>query len=185
LLEAIESARTSRGFAQLLTGLGIPLVGSVAAHTIAERYRSIEAIVSLSEQALCAELADIHGIGPKIAGSVASYFADPKARAVLGKLISLGVVAKPPKRKTAAAKGPLQGSSFCITGVLSKPRQQVQELIRAAGGEVHDRVTQDTKYLVAGDKVGKTKLDAAQKRGVTLLSERDLEKMLRRLDSKE
>ena len=178
LLDAIETARTNRGFAQLITGLGIPLVGTVAAQTIAEKYQDLGTILGLDHETLRAELGEMYGIGPKIASSVAAYFADRNACAVLNKLQALGVIAKPAEKKMSAAQGPLQGKSFCITGVLNKPRQEVQALIRAAGGEVHERIKQDTSYLVAGDKVGKSKLDAARKRGVTVLSESEFDAMM-------
>jgi DNA ligase (NAD+) len=180
ILDAVENARKTRTFAQLLTALGIPLVGAVAASTLAETYRNLEGILERNEEELRMELSDIRGIGPKIASSVASYFADPKARIVLKKLIELGVETSSIKSELTAVEGPLRGASFCITGVLSRPRGEVQKLIRAAGGEVHDRVKQDTTYLVAGENVGKSKTDAAQKRGVKILTERELEMMMGR-----
>jgi DNA ligase (NAD+) len=150
----------------------------VAAQTIAEKYRDLSTILGLDHETMRAELGDIYGIGPKIAASVAAYFADPKARAILEKLLALGVVAKSVELKTPAPKGALLGKSFCITGVLSQPRQVVQEQIRAAGGEVHERIKQNTNFLIAGDKVGKSKLEAAQKLGVKVLSEGELETMM-------
>ena len=81
-------------------------------------------------------------------------------------------------RVESAAGGPFSGSSFCVTGVLSRKRDDVHALIRAAGGEVHDKVKQGTSYLVCGEKVGKSKLDAAKKRGTRVISEAELDAML-------
>ena len=81
-------------------------------------------------------------------------------------------------RAQSVAAGPLSGSSFCVTGVLSRKREDVHAAIRAAGGEVHDQVKQGTSYLVAGEKVGKTKLETARQRGTQVISEADLEAML-------
>jgi DNA ligase (NAD+) len=179
LIAAVEAARTGRTLAQLLTGLGIPLVGAVAARTIAERYRSVRALLDTPPEQVRSELAEIHGIGPKIAESVAAWLADPDGRALLEKLLRLGVKAEQPAPQ-APVHGPLTGSSFCVTGVLSAPREQVHARIRAAGGEVHDTVKKGTTYLVAGEKVGASKLEAARKRGTQVIDEAALEALLRR-----
>jgi DNA ligase (NAD+) len=75
----------------------------------------------------------------------------------------------------AAAGGVLAGASFCVTGVLSRKREDVHAAIRAAGGQIHDAVRKGTTYLVAGEKVGKSKLDAARKHGTVVLAERELD----------
>ncbi len=178
VLASIEQARTGRTFDRLLTGLGIPLVGHVAAALVAERYGTLEAMLDTTPEAMRAELADISGIGPKIADSVASLFADPPQRAMLAKLLELGVVAVQPEREATGGDGPLAGASLCVTGVLSSPRDAVHARIRAAGGEVHDRVRQGTTYLVAGERVGKSKLDAAARRGTRVIDEAALEGLL-------
>jgi DNA ligase (NAD+) len=179
LIQAIEEARTQRSFQQLLTGLGIPLVGSVASGTLAEKYRSLITLLQTPDDRLREELSEMYGIGPKIAESVASYFADPKARAMLEKLIALGVKTKEVDREVVATTGPLKGMSFCLTGVLSKPRREIEGRIILAAGTVHDRVKKGTTYLVAGDKVGASKISTAKKLGTRVISENDLDSMLR------
>jgi DNA ligase (NAD+) len=66
-----------------------------------------------------------------------------------------------------------------VTGVLSRRREDVHADIRAQGGEVHDKIKQGTTYLVTGEKVGKAKLDAAKKFGTKVVSEAELEALLR------
>jgi DNA ligase (NAD+) len=63
--------------------------------------------------------------------------------------------------------------------VLSRRREDVHQAIRDAAGEVHDKVKQGTTYLVAGEKVGKSKLDTARKRGVRVIDEATLERLLK------
>ncbi len=180
LLYAIERARTGRRLGQLLTALGIPLVGTVAAETLAGRFGSLQGMLEADPEKLAEKLGEVHGIGPKIAQSVADYLADADNRQLLGKLLQLGVRAQGPEPEAAAAsgQGPLSGRSFCITGVLSRPRQQIQEQIRQAGGEIHQRVGKHTTFLVAGEKVGSTKIKSAQKHGARVIGEVELEKML-------
>lgn len=135
--------------------------------------------MDLSKGQLREQLDDIHGVGPKIAESVFAYFTDPRTRKLLGKLLKLGVRTTASHSKNKAAdEGPLKGLSFCITGVLSRPRAEMQERIAAAGGEVHERVKKGTTYLVTGDKTGKSKIDAAKKLGARLLDESELENLL-------
>lgn len=176
LIESIEETKTNRTLAQLLTGLGIPLVGGVAARLIAERYGSLEALLERKPEEIESELAAIRGIGPKIAASVARSMAEDEHRAMLRKLLDLGVQLRAPERRTA--EGPLAGASFCVTGTLSRPREEIHTAIREAGGEIHDRVGKGTTYLVAGDKVGQTKLTAAEKRGTKVITEDDLARMI-------
>ena len=74
--------------------------------------------------------------------------------------------------------GPLLGKAFCVTGVLTRKREEVHALLRAAGATVHDSVKKDTSYLVAGDKTGKTKLDQAKKHGARVLTEDEMNVLL-------
>ena len=55
----------------------------------------------------------------------------------------------------------------------------MQKRIEAAGGKVAGSVTKKTTYLVAGADTGKTKLEAAEKNGVTVISEDELEALLK------
>jgi DNA ligase (NAD+) len=101
--------------------------------------------------------------------SVVAYLVDPKSRRLLERLHKLNVSRAQPKHMVV--DGPLSGKSFCVTGVLSKKREDVHELIRQAGGTVHDKVKQGTSYLLIGEKVGKAKTDAAKKVGATVITE--------------
>lgn len=178
VLSAVEGARATRTFDRLLTGLGIPLVGSVAARLIAERYITLDRLLQTPPDTLREDLADLSGIGPKIAESVASFVEEPTQREVLQKLLALGVVVKQPEPEPVITDGPLAGMSFCVTGTLSEPRGAIHQQIKAAGGEVHTAVKKGTTYLVAGEKVGKTKLAAAEKKGAKVLDEAGLRALL-------
>jgi len=177
VLAAVEVARAGRTLARLLTGLGIPLVGTVAAKTVAERYGTLRVLLDTPTADVRTQLDEIHGMGPKIAESVAAWLDDPRNREVGERLLRLGVRAEQPAQ-AAPIEGPLTGASFCATGVLSRPREQIHEAIRARGGEIHDSVKKGTTYLVAGEKVGATKLDTARKRGTRVIDEAQLQVLL-------
>jgi DNA ligase (NAD+) len=69
-----------------------------------------------------------------------------------------------------------------VTGTLSRPREEIHAAIKARGGETHTSVKKDTTYLVVGDKVGQTKVDAARKKGVQVIDEAGLERLLESAD---
>ena len=81
--------------------------------------------------------------------------------------------------KAAVTEGPLVGKSFCVTGVLSRKREDIHAELRAAGARVDDGVKKDTTYLVAGEKTGKAKLEQAKKHGTQVITEAQMEMLLR------
>lgn len=171
------TASKARPLERLLCGLGIPLVGQVAARQLAEAVGELRNLVAWDETALRAHLEHVKGFGPTMIDSVVAFAGDPAQKKLLEKLLALGVstpqpAAAPPK------EGPLTGRSFCVTGILSKKREDVQRELREAGATVHDSVRKDTTYLVAGEKTGATKLAQAKKFGTKVLSEAEMNELL-------
>jgi DNA ligase (NAD+) len=162
---------------RLLTGLGIEHVGQVAARQLAEAAESLPNLLSWGSDHVLEHVAHISGFGPKMVESVRLYLESEENRQLLEKLQRLGVSRPQPKARPAAT-GPLSGFSFCVTGVLSRKREDVHSAIRAAGGEVQDKVKKGTSYLVVGEKVGKAKTDSAKKFGARVIDETTLERMI-------
>ncbi len=186
LIRAIERARQTATFARLLTALGVPHVGGVAAKAIAQRYRTMGSLLSLLDRsdpssadapgAFVRELMDIEGVGETIARSLERFLREPHVRQVIEKLAERGV--DPEEPIETAAGGGLSGKTFVITGTLSRPRSEIARRIQDAGGKVTNSVSKSTSYLVAGENTGRAKLSAAGKHGVTVVSEDDLERLL-------
>ncbi|MGZ3422612.1 MAG: NAD-dependent DNA ligase LigA [Polyangiales bacterium] len=166
-----------RPFDRLLCALGIPQIGQVAARQLAEEVCSLDEAVSLGAEGVAEKAGHIHGFGPAMIDAIRLWFADEANAKLLDKL-QKRKVSKPFERAAVAATGPLLGKSFCVTGVLTRKREDVHTDIRNAGGEVHDTVKVGTTYLVAGAKVGASKLDAAKKRGTQVIDEDALYKMI-------
>jgi DNA ligase (NAD+) len=169
VISSIDRSK-QRTLDRLLCGLGIPQVGQVAARQLAEKAGTLEHMLHWTSDQARNEVGAIRGFGPKMVESVVAFLQDPDQVALMGKLVELGVGRAQP-RAEVAADGPLVGISFCVTGVLSKKREDVAADIRAAGGEVHDGVKKDTTYLVAGEKTGKGKLEQAKKFGTKVIDE--------------
>lgn len=171
-------ASKERPLDRLLCGLGIPQIGQVAAKQLAEELGSLPAMLALTPAELAERVGQIRGFGPKMVESVVSTLSDPAERELYQKLVDRNV-GRAAVREAIATEGPLTGKSFCVTGVLSRKREDVHTSIRAAGGEVHDGVKKNTSYLVAGDKTGQSKRDQAKKFGTRVITEPELEMLLR------
>jgi DNA ligase (NAD+) len=176
VFSSIERSKAST-LDRLLCGLGIPQVGQVAARQLAEEMHTLERMLAMSQDEAREHVGAIHGFGPKMVDSVVAFLADPDQRALMQKLAALHV-GRPQPRDAIATEGPLKGMTFCVTGVLSRKREDVHADIRAAGGEVHDSVKKTTTVLVSGDKTGKSKLDQAKKYGTKVVTEAQLYEMM-------
>ena len=177
VVNSIQASR-ERTLDRLLTGLGIDHIGQVAARQLAEAARNLQTLLSWDEAATQLHTSAISGFGPKMVESVVKFLFAPESRALLEKLRERGVSREQPV-SASKTEGPLLGKSFCVTGVLSKKREDVHQDIRDAGGEVHDKVKKGTTYLVAGEKVGKAKLDGARKFGAEVIDEAGLAALIR------
>lgn len=170
LIESIENSK-SRGLDRLLFALGIRLIGSRAAKLIAERFGTIESVAEANAE----QIAEIPDIGEKMAGSVEHYFSESASIELIEHLRKCGV----DMTYEAVEKGGIfSGKTFVITGTLpGMKRSEAKKIIEDNGGKVSSSVSKKTDYLLAGDEAG-SKLDKANKLGINVISEEDLEKML-------
>jgi DNA ligase (NAD+) len=180
VIAAIAKAKSDATFARLLAALGIANLGGVLARPIAEKYGTLTALraaaAAVDSEAFVAELCEIAGIGETIADSVDRFLRDADNAAVLDKLAARGIDPKQPIR--AVIGGSLSGKTLVVTGTLTAPRADVQKRIEAAGGKVAGSVSKKTTYLVAGEDTGKSKLEAALKHGVQVITEQELDQLL-------
>jgi len=163
LLAGIEASK-QRPLSRVLLALGIRHVGDETAELLAGHFGSIDSMANASLE----DLESVPTIGPKTAQSVYEYFQEESSRALVEKLRSAGVRLE---GKTAAREGPLLGSTFVVTGSLTRwSRNEIESLIKRQGGAVGSSVTKKTDYLVAGESPG-SKLAKAQEYGTTVLDE--------------
>lgn len=176
VIASIQASR-ERTLDRLVGGLGIPQIGQVAGRQVAQVAGTLANLLAWNEEQLREHIGSIHGFGDKMVDSVVDFLADGAERKVLQKLLDRGV-GRPQPREQVATEGPLLGKSFCVTGVLTRKRDDVHALLRAAGASIHDSVKKDTSYLVAGEKTGKTKLDQAKKYGAKVVTEEEMDRLL-------
>jgi DNA ligase (NAD+) len=164
LLEAIKESK-KKPLSRLIFALGIRHVGKRAAKILAVHYGSLEALMETGEEDLVA----IPEIGPKIASSIVSFFAEPHNLQVIDKFVQAGVNTY--TERNSSSSGPLFGKVFVLTGSLdSFSRLEAQELVERLGGSVSSSVSRSTDYVVAGEKPG-SKYDKALSLGIPVLDE--------------
>lgn len=170
LIDAI-AAKKQPPLERFVYGLGIRHVGAQTAIDLVNHFESLDKLA----QAGIDELQSVDGVGVVVAESIMAWFADEDNAALLEKLTLLGVT---PIYK--AKRGELAGKSFVITGALqSMSRDQAAEKIRALGGTFQTSVGKDTTYLVAGGKVGASKLAKAERYGTKVIDEAVFIKIVR------
>lgn len=170
----LDNVATSkqRPLARVIYALGIRYVGQQTAELLARAFGSMERL----QAALLAEIQAVQGIGPKIAESVYAYFRDPLNQAILRKLRAAGVRMA---EEGTSPDGPLAGLTIVVTGRLQRyTRTQIEQRIKALGGQVGDSVSSKTDYLLAGEEAG-SKLARAQKLGTPILDEEGFEQLAR------
>lgn len=174
LLSAIDASR-NQPLWRLLAALGIPHVGVTVARTLAASFGTLDRLAAASEE----ELVAVEEIGPIMATAIHGWFRDSSVITLVEKLRAAGLNfgERDPKGAAPAAEGPLKGTIWVLTGTLSIPREEAAELIRAKGGKVSGSVSAKTTYLLAGEEAG-SKLEKAQKLGVTILDEEAFRKLV-------
>ena len=154
---------------RFIYGLGIRHVGAKTANDIAKHFTGLE---DFSDSTI-GQLEAIPGIGQIVAESIQGWLSDESNIRLLDKFAQLGVHPMP-----VQAGGSLAGISFVITGALSVSRDELANQIRLRGGNFQTGVGKSTDYLVAGQRVGSSKLAKAKQLGVKVISEAQLMEML-------
>ena len=165
LIDAI-AAKKQPALERFLFGLGIRHVGAQTAIDLANHFESIEKL----SQATIDELREVDGVGEIVAESIVAWFADEDNVGLLEKFANLGVTPQFSQKSDRLA-----GQSFVITGTLqSMGRDAAAEKIRELGGTFQTAVAKDTTYLVAGGKIGASKLKKAKQYGTKIIDEQTL-----------
>ena len=174
IVHALEKSKQTT-LPRFLFGLGIRHVGEATAKDLARHFGKLDAIMDADEAALL----QVNDVGPVVAQSIHTFFAQPHNREVVQDLRQVGLQwaeHEPSSRADQAL--PLAGKTLVLTGTLpTMGREEAKALIEAAGGKVAGSVSKKTSYVVAGAEAG-SKLDKAQELGVTILDEDGLKLLL-------
>ena len=163
-------------FEQVLFGIGIRFVGSTVAKTLVKNFKNIENL----KNATIADLVAVDEIGDKIAESVQEFFTNEKNIEIIDRLKNSGVqLAIVESEEEADLEKVLEGKSIVVSGVFEKfSRDELKNTIEKYGGKNVGSISKKTTFIVAGDKMGPSKLEKADKLGVRLVSEEEFIEMI-------
>ena len=162
-------------FERVVFALGIRFVGETSAKLLARRFKTMEAL----EHATLEELTDVEGIGKVMAESILRYFADPRNRELVSRLKDYGLQMTLSEEQLSAQSDRLAGYSIVISGVFQHhSRDEYKALIEQHGGKNVGSISKKTSFILAGDNMGPSKLEKAQKLGIPIKSEDDFLQMI-------
>jgi DNA ligase (NAD+) len=173
LQSAVEKSK-SQPLSRIIFGLGIRHVGETMAKTLASAVSHIRELYDWDEE----KLVSLEDVGPKVAASVAHFFATPEARHTIDELETAGVNLSNTHRAAKPADGAFSGKTFLFTGTLAQlKRSEAEAMVEEKGGSILPGVSSKLNYLIVGADAG-SKLEKAKKLGtVAVLSEEDFLKM--------
>ena len=172
VMAKVEESKT-RGLGRVLFGIGMRHVGANVAELLAQEFGSIQSLATAPVE----KIAEIPGIGPKIAESVHEFFSIPENVAVIERLRQAGVVLEEEKTENELSQT-LAGLTFVLTGTLEHfTRDEAGAQLKAMGAKVSGSVSKKTSFVVAGEAAG-SKLTKAESLGVPVLDESALQQIL-------
>ncbi len=173
LIMSLERSKSNPLY-RLIFGLGIRHIGEKAAKIIAKKYKTLENLKNASPD----ELTSIHDVGEIMAVSLVDFFAEKHNIEFLNRLTDAGVNCIDDSGD-GADDNRFEGKTFVLTGTLEKyTRNEASEIIESYGGKTSSSVSKKTSYVLAGTEAG-SKLEKANKLGVTVITEDEFEEMLK------
>ena len=168
-------ASTQVPFERVVFALGIRFVGETSAKLLARHFKSMDALMA----ATLDDLQEVEGIGEVMAKSIMAFFHNEKNREIVERLRSYGVQMALNEEQLAAASDKLAGKSIVISGVFAQhSRDEYKAIIEQNGGKNVGSISGKTSFILAGENMGPSKLQKAEKLGVPIISEEEFLQML-------
>lgn len=162
-------------FERVVFALGIRFVGETSARLLARHFKTMDALQNASMQ----QLMEVEGVGEVIAKSVIAYFHNPVNQDIVERLRSYGLQMRLSEEQINGASDKLAGKSIVISGVFAKhSRDEYKALIEQHGGKNVGSISGKTSFILAGDNMGPSKLQKAEKLGIPLVNEDDFLDMI-------
>ena len=162
-------------FERVVFALGIRFVGETSARLLARHFKTMDALQNASMQ----ELMEVEGVGEVIAKSVIAYFHNQVNQDIVERLRSYGLQMQLSEEQISGATDKLAGKSIVISGVFAKhSRDEYKALIEQNGGKNVGSISGKTSFILAGDNMGPSKLQKAEKLGIPLVNEEQFLEMI-------
>ena len=157
-------------FERVVFALGIRFVGETSAKLLARHFKNIDALMNAGLE----ELQEIEGIGEGMAKSIITYFHDAQNREIIERLRGYGLQMELSEAQTANISDKLAGQSIVISGVFSRhSRDEYKAIIEQNGGKNVGSISNKTSFILAGENMGPSKLQKAEKLGIKIMSEEE------------
>ena len=173
IINGINSS-LNQPFEKVLFALGIRHIGETVAKKLARHYGDIDKLA----KATLEELVEVEDIGDKIAESLINWFAKDEHRQIIEELKTAGLKFEVDRSEENQNEDLLQSKSFVVSGVFSKSRNEIKELIEKFGGKNTSSISGKTDFVLAGDNMGPAKLQKAEKLGIKIIGEQDFYEMI-------
>ncbi len=175
ILHGIEQSK-SVPFPRVLYALGIRYVGETVAKKLSNYFKNIDNIMNAGFE----KLIEVEEIGDKIAKSVIEYFNKDIHRKIIERLRNKGVKMMLEINSYSPISNKLNGKSFVVSGVFKNySRDKIKNLIEKYGGKNSSSISSKTDFVLAGDKMGPSKKQKAEKLGIPIISEEEFNKLIK------
>ena len=162
-------------FERVVFALGIRFVGETSARLLARHFKTMDALMNASME----ELQEVEGIGEVIAKSVQSYFRHPQNMEIINRLRQYGVQMSLSEEQIQGVTDKLAGKSIVISGVFAQhSRDEYKMMIEQHGGKNVGSISGKTSFILAGENMGPSKLQKAEKLGIPIVSEEEFLQMI-------
>ncbi|HCD77174.1 MAG TPA: DNA ligase (NAD(+)) LigA [Prevotella sp.] len=176
-MKIVKGIETSKQvpFERVVFALGIRFVGETSGKLLARHFKNIDNLMNASLQ----QLLEIDGIGEVMARSIITFFHNPQNLEIVERLRSYGLQMALSDEQTTQASDKLQGKSIVISGVFQHhSRDEYKLMIEQNGGKNVGSISGKTSFILAGDNMGPSKLQKAEKLGIPIVNEDDFLKMI-------
>lgn len=174
IVKGIEASKQVP-FERVVFALGIRFVGETSGRLLARHFKNIDNLMNASLQ----QLLEIDGIGEVMAKSIITFFHNQQNLEIVERLRGYGLQMSLSEEQTAQASDKLQGKSIVISGVFQHhSRDEYKLLIEQNGGKNVGSISGKTSFILAGDNMGPSKLQKAEKLGIPIINEDDFLKMI-------
>lgn len=173
LLDGIEASKKVP-FERVLFAIGMRHVGETTAKKLAVSFGSMKAFETATRE----QLLEVPEVGEIMADSILEYFSKQEHRELINVLKKAGLQMELSAEQLSQQSDILAGKTFVVSGVFTRSRDEIKNLIEQNGGKNTGSVSGKTSYLVAGENMGPEKRAKAEKLGVPIISEDDLLKLI-------
>jgi len=163
-------------FERVVFALGIRFVGETTARLLARHFKTLDALMAAGLE----DLQEVEGVGEVMAKSIMAYFHNEENLRIVNRLREVGLQMQLSESQTAATSDKLAGQSIVISGVFAHhSRDEYKLIIEQNGGKNVGSISGKTSFILAGDNMGPSKLEKAQKLGVRIMNEEEFLELIK------